>query len=54
LKTLKEVVDFYIGAGNSNPYLDKRIKPLNFLSFQERADLVAFGIIEWRQSSKRE
>jgi len=42
LKTLKEVVDFYIGAGNSNPYLDKRIKPLDFLTGQERADLVAF------------
>jgi cytochrome c peroxidase len=42
LKTLKEVVDFYIGAGNSNPYLDKRIKPLDFLDGQERADLVAF------------
>jgi cytochrome c peroxidase len=42
LKSLKEVVDFYIGAGNSNPYLDKRIKPLDFLTGQERADLVAF------------
>ena len=42
LKTLKEVVDFYIGAGNSNPYLDKRVKPLDFLTGQERADLVAF------------
>jgi cytochrome c peroxidase len=42
LKNLKEVVDFYIGGGNSNPYLDQRIKPLDFLSGQERADLVAF------------
>ena len=42
LNTLKEVVDFYIGAGNSNSYLDKRIKPLDFLTGQERADLVAF------------
>ncbi len=42
LKSLKEVVDFYIGGGNSNPYLDKRIKPLDFLSGQERADLVSF------------
>ncbi|HET7751970.1 MAG TPA: cytochrome c peroxidase [Terriglobales bacterium] len=42
LKTLKDVVDFYIGAGNSNPYLDKRIKPLDFLTGQERADLLAF------------
>jgi cytochrome c peroxidase len=36
------VVDYYIGAGNSNPYLDKRIKPLDFLSGEERADLVSF------------
>lgn len=42
LTTLKEVVDFYIGGGNSNPYLDKRVKPLDFLSGQERADLVSF------------
>jgi cytochrome c peroxidase len=41
LKTLKDVVDFYAGGGNSNPYLDKEIKPLK-LSGQERADLVAF------------
>jgi len=42
LKTLKDVVDYYIGAGNSNPYLDKQIHTLDFLSGQERADLVAF------------
>ena len=41
LKTLKDVVDFYAGGGNSNPYLDKEIKPLN-LSAQDRADLVKF------------
>jgi cytochrome c peroxidase len=41
LKTLKSVVDFYAGGGNSNPYLDKDIKPLH-LSAQDRADLVAF------------
>lgn len=41
LKTLKDVVDFYAGGGNSNPYLDKDIKPLH-LSAQDRADLVAF------------
>jgi cytochrome c peroxidase len=40
-KTLKEVVDFYVGGGSSNPYLDKEIKPLN-LTGQERSDLVAF------------
>ncbi|HET7209274.1 MAG TPA: cytochrome c peroxidase [Terriglobales bacterium] len=42
LKTLKEVVDFYIGGANSNPNLDKNIRALDFLSGQERADLLAF------------
>ena len=42
LKTLKDVVDFYVGGGNSNPHLDKEIHALDFLSGQERADLVAF------------
>ena len=42
LKTLKDVVDYYIGAGNSNPYMDQQIHSLDFLSGQERADLVAF------------
>jgi cytochrome c peroxidase len=41
LKTLKDVVDFYVGGGNSNPDLDKQIKPLK-LSAQDRADLVTF------------
>ena len=42
MKTLKEVMDFYIGAGNSNPYLDKEIHSLDFLTGQERQDLVEF------------
>lgn len=42
LNTLKDVVDFYLGGGNSNPHLDKEIRPLGFLSGQERADLLAF------------
>ena len=42
LKNLKQVIDFYIGAGNSNPNLDKEIHVLDFLSGQERADLQAF------------
>lgn len=42
LKDLKQVMDFYIGAGNSNPNLDKEIHTLDFLTGQERADLVAF------------
>jgi cytochrome c peroxidase len=41
LTTLHDVVDFYAGGGNSNPELDKEIKPLN-LSAQDRADLVKF------------
>lgn len=41
MKTLKEVVDFYAGGGNSNPHLDKEIKASQ-LSASERADLVAF------------
>jgi cytochrome c peroxidase len=42
LKTLKEVVDFDVGGGNSNPYRDKLLRPLTSLTKQERADLVAF------------
>ena len=41
LKTLREVVDFYVGGGSSNPHLDKQIKPLT-LTGLEREDLVAF------------
>lgn len=41
LKTLKAVVDFYIGGGSSNPQLDKQMKPLK-LSRQDREDLQAF------------
>ncbi len=41
VKTLKDVVDFYVGGGTSNPHLDKEIKELK-LSKTERQDLVAF------------
>lgn len=41
LKTLRQVVDYYVGGGNSNPQLDRRIRPLE-LTGQERQDLVAF------------
>jgi cytochrome c peroxidase len=41
-KSLKEVLDFYIGGGNSNPFRDKQIHPLDFLSGRERADLQEF------------
>ena len=42
LKTLKDVIDFYVGGGNSNPHRDKEIHALDFLTGQERADLLAF------------
>jgi len=41
-KTLKEALDYYIGGGNSNPNLDREMHSLNFLTAQERADLMAF------------
>ncbi len=41
LKTLKEVVDFYVGGGSSNQFLDKEIRALD-LTKRERADLVSF------------
>ena len=39
--TLQDVVAFYAGQGNSNPYLDKEIKAIK-ISGPERADLIAF------------
>jgi cytochrome c peroxidase len=41
LKSLREVVDFYVGGGNANDFLDDRIRPLD-LTGQERTDLVKF------------
>ncbi|HEY9126910.1 MAG TPA: cytochrome c peroxidase [Acidobacteriaceae bacterium] len=41
LKTLKDVVDFYAGRGNSNPYLDPRMANIQ-LTGQDRSDLVEF------------
>ena len=41
-KTLKEAMDFYVGGGNSNPHLDKEVHALDFLTAQERIDLIAF------------
>jgi cytochrome c peroxidase len=41
LKTLKDVVEFYVGGGNSNPQMDPEIKPLK-LSVRDRSDLVIF------------
>jgi hypothetical protein len=31
LNDLKQAIDFYVGAGNSNPNLDKEIHGLDFL-----------------------
>ena len=42
LKTLSDVIDFYVGGGSSNPWLDEEMKTLDFLTFPERADLLAF------------
>ena len=41
LKTLEDVLEFYSKGGKSNPYLDKKMEPLNF-SKQEIADMTAF------------
>ncbi len=42
LATLKDVVDFYIGAGNSNPHRDPELKELDHLTREERDALVVF------------
>jgi cytochrome c peroxidase len=41
IRTLEEVVDFYVRGGNPNPNLDVTITPLR-LTAVEQADLVAF------------
>ncbi|MEJ7606673.1 MAG: cytochrome c peroxidase [Bryobacteraceae bacterium] len=41
LATLRDVIDFYMGGGNSNDNLDKEMKPVG-LSSAERGDLIAF------------
>jgi cytochrome c peroxidase len=40
--TLKDALGHYIGGGNLNPHLDKEIRALDFLTFDERDDLMAF------------
>lgn len=40
--TLKDALGHYIGGGNLNPHLDKEIHALDFLTFDERDDLMAF------------
>ena len=40
--TMKDALGHYIGGGNLNPHLDKEIHALDFLSFDERDDILAF------------
>lgn len=40
--TLNDALSHYIGGGNQNPHLDKKIHALDFLTFDERADILAF------------
>ena len=42
LLDLKEVVDFYVGGGNSTPNRSPLIKSLDFLTGEERSDLAVF------------
>lgn len=56
-ETLMDVIEFYDEGGNSNPYLDVEMKPLN-LSEQEKKDLLAFlktlTSPEYRQAARAE
>lgn len=40
--TLRDALGHYIGGGNMNPHLDKQMHAIDFLSFDERDDLLAF------------
>ncbi len=40
--TLQDALAHYIGGGNQNPHLDKEMHALDFLTFDERDDLLAF------------
>lgn len=40
--TLNDALGHYIGGGNPNPHLDKEIHALDFMTFDERDDLLAF------------
>ena len=42
LKTLKEVIDFYVAGGNANDYRDPLLHPLPQLTRQDKMDLIAF------------
>ena len=40
--TVKDALAHYIGGGNLNDHLDKEIHALDFLTFDERDDLLQF------------
>lgn len=40
--TLKDALGHYIGGGNQNEHLDKEMHALDFLTFEEREDLLEF------------
>jgi cytochrome c peroxidase len=40
--SLRDALGHYVGGGNQNPHLDKEIHALDFLSFDERDDILAF------------
>lgn len=40
--TLNDALSHYIGGGNKNPHLDKEMHELDFLTFDERDDILAF------------
>jgi cytochrome c peroxidase len=40
--TLKDALAHYIGGGNANAHLDKEMHSLDFLTFDERDDILAF------------
>jgi hypothetical protein len=39
---VKDALAHYIGGGNMNDHLDKQIHALDFLTFDERGDLLQF------------
>ncbi len=42
MATLEEVIDFYEGGGEANPWLDPEMRPINNFTDQEKRDLLAF------------
>ena len=40
--SVRDALGHYIGGGNMNKHLDKEIHALDFLSFDERDDILAF------------